>query len=456
MMLYPLPRVYCTGGNDAKRSAGSSSHLGHFALVLSNIDSHQDSQNKSTTGLRDRPKLSLSLGYGRDSNAWFYFPRNGVYLPDIDATRDEVKETSACSTSLKMDVKQQLSNSQAFHSFIKYRQCQFRQTLSLGTMFTRTLSSSRLSRLGVGIRHIFDNNIRDRVLWKQGKTWWLFQLERGDATFCIPVSIQPHTITSWETCVRLFYASLSSLIVDVIVGELFSGATSMIRVKFLQLLLGDYIGDEKIRESFLDRELTQHRDGERWKEQHLVKAQEDALKQKNSMHKQAECIAKREEDQRGLIIVKAVYGVMDNENREWVQKHSDSKQTSSSCTLDATVQLQFWVSDGRLHMPAASKKHMLGFYHVLDCLSDEDWDSLTTNEELDLHKELNIVQKFLGMCKRQLERPSKQKGGLRDLRVILSIRYKWEDMLFDVMFDDDEAVELPSPRANEVGLNELI
>jgi hypothetical protein len=440
-----------------KFRATNASHVEQFALVMTNLDSFDDSLASKQSLCTDRPKISVSLAYGKDSNGWYHFPQSGNYMPNIDATRDsEIKAPldfpTAHSTSLKVDVKQQLSSSQTRHSFIQYRH--MGRSLSLGTMITRSFSSSPFSRLGVGIRHIFEH-IWDRKLWKQGKTWWLLHFERGDVTLCIPIAIYPAALTTWESCIRLFYASVASLIVDAIIGELLCNATSLLRVKFLQAIMGKKCIDEKsIVDSIHNAEIIQQREERAMMAQQVTNAHQNALKQRDIMEKQARFIAKRESEQCGLVIVKAIYGVLDRETQQWISQGTSSDETLKPCVLDATIQLQFWVNNGSLHMPAVSKKHMLGFFNILECISENDWisqsciSSQDTNEQAE-HK-LTFLQKISRWYKRLWNEPPDIARSQRDFQVVLSIRYKFDTRLYDVMFMDNEAVELPSTRSKVV------
>ncbi|KAL3779075.1 hypothetical protein HJC23_003393 [Cyclotella cryptica] len=451
MMLSPIPRhnVITSKPPALTQSLLHSSGVHNFAVVVTNLDSPNSNQSK-------QPKLSISLDYGRDSSSWYHFPQSGVYLPEIDITREENKKSSsfpvAYSASVKVDVKQQLSASQTCHVFVKYRR--LGQNLSLGTMVTRTFSFSRLSRLGVGVRLVFED-IWDRKLWKQAKTFSLLQLERGDSSVSIPIAIHPLALTTWDSCIRMFYASVVSITVDTIVAELLCNATSILRLKFLQLLLGTGYKDEKyLHYSRQGIKTDQQQDEELLREQHVAKACQDAFKQRNSMEKQARHIAEKEGEHHGLVITKAIYGVMDTESHQWILPRTKGNESFCSCALDATIPLQFWVSNGTLRMPAVSKKHMLGFYNVLDCVSNEDWISdrapLPSNANLNTGASSNVIQKMYQWCRNQLNGTPKNSETWKDLVAVLSIRYKWEDKLFDAMFYDHEAVELPSSRAKEV------
>jgi hypothetical protein len=430
-------------------------HVEQFGLVLSNFGSHQAVQSpkqRNKHSIKDRINVNMSLGYGKGSTYWYNFPESAVYVPDIDITRDSSRKgspthQSAHSASIKVDMEQRVSSSQTCQYFIQYRH--LGHSLSLGTTITRTFSSSPFSRLGVGIRYMFDN-MWTRKLWKQGRTWWLFRLERGDATLCIPVAIYPAAVTTWESCIRIFFASVTSLVIDAIVAELLCGVTSILRVKFLQFILGkDCIDEDSILESMHETETRRQQEEKRWTEMHIANARENALKQRDVMEKQAKRIAKDESDRGGLVIVKAVYGVMDGGTHKWIPRRNGNGVAPKLCALNATTQLQFWVNDGSLHMPAVSKKNMLGFYDVLACVRDEDRRLSDSDTSEKTNQQLSFYQKAFSWFTKQWKESPKLSDIHRDLRVVLFIQYKWEDKLYEVMFEDDEAVELPSPRARE-------
>lgn len=460
MTLTPLPRPnWIVYGKKYEYRAINSSHTERLALVLSNLDSHKETAvTNEPNPCRQRPKVALSLGYGKDSIAWHHFPQSATYVPSVDITRDENKRKSSgyplvYSAFIKVDVEQNVSSSQTCQSFIQYRH--LGQALSLGTTLTRTFASSPFSRVGVGVWHAFEN-IWNRKLWKQGRIWWLLRLERGDANICIPLSIYPVALTTRDSFVRLFYASLASLIIDAIVGEILSGATSMLRVRFFQKLLGKNCIDEA---SIIDSSHAEVRHQEKelnMMAHQILSSRETALKQRDVMEKQSSRIAKKESDQGGLVIIKALYGVVDSETNQWLFRRNASNGTPKLYVLDATAQLQFWVNDSSLHMPATSKKNMLGFYDILASVSDQDRlnpptpsSVVTKNVHVDSTHHGGVLKKISHWCKQQW------KGHLytvvdaftrRDLKVILSVRYKFEDEINETVFLDYEAVDLPQQK----------
>ena len=453
MMLAPPPCSNLIGKQQQQHRTVNTSHLERFALVMTNLNSYVDKQDKDQPKYlpkKGKPKVSVSLGYGKGCNTWYSFPQSCIYVQDVDITRDRINSPSgypsAYSASVEVDVKQQLSPSQAFQSFVEYRHVG--NTLTLGATVTRTFLSSQFSRLGVGIRHVC-KNIWDPKLWKQGDIWWILQFERGDAIFYIPIVIYPIATATFDSFIRLFYASFASLAVDAIVGELLCGTTSVLRVKCLQLLLGKGCIENDILNSAGDADIRQQQAEDSMMDHHVGIAREKALKQRDAMKKQAISSAKKESEQGGLVIIKAIYGVM-NDNHQWVSKRNERDETTRLCALDATVQLQFWVNNGSLLLPATSKKNMLGFYNVLDYVDKAEWMYGNSFRKSDKESDViqsNIFQKAYQWWNGEEPEPTKSK---RNLDVVLSVRYKYENTVYDVTFLDTEEAELPSSRSKVV------
>mmetsp|Transcript_31916 Transcript_31916/g.67099 ORF Transcript_31916/g.67099 Transcript_31916/m.67099 type:complete len:485 (+) Transcript_31916:780-2234(+) len=476
MKLSPLPPPIFLPSSKSTiaQSSLTSLHLQHFNLTLSTMNTNDEGCGRQINGKRihegvnSRPKLSLTLGYGKplagDEALWISNAMPSVesqqcnnvcnsavhhnYANDDKAT---VSASSVYSAKVKLDVEQQLSTSQSCHGTVEY--CHTGQVFSFGTMAMRTFSSSRFSRLGVGLRHSFGNIFSDYgPWWKHGSTSWLFQLERGDVCFLVPVTIFPLAPTAWDSLLRIWYASLASIVVDVIVGELLCGVTSKLRLSFFKLLLGEEKVGEMISPVADNDDMDKEQDfgEEYWLQQQLSKAKEDTLRQVNLMVRQAKAMTKKEEEQGGLRIVKAVYGVMDDESREWIrrkERNADSTNVDELLwhTMDATTQLQFWVTDSHLHLPAVSKKHMLGFYDMLAFVSEDEWaQSKQGNREGD-----KISYAFPRSWNWWKEKHWAVENK-RNLVVVLSVRYRLDDKMYDVMLYDDDAVDLPSQFAQEV------
>jgi hypothetical protein len=241
-------------------------------------------------------------------------------------------------------------------------------------------------------------------------------------------------------------------VVDVIVSELLCGVTSRLRLSFLKLLLGSKRVDEivSIDEVHTNESNDDRADNDRrLLQERLSNAKNDALRQVQLITRQANIIAKKEGERVGLVIIKAIYGVMDSNTRQWIRCRAGQRRETETTdeivwnTMDVTTQLHFWITDSSLHLPHQSKRHMLGFYDVSAFISEDEW-TITQPSQCITHSAFGRVFEW---CKEKLRFKSKKS---RDLMVVLSIRYKWRDKMYDVMFNDDEAVDLPSPFAQEV------
>ena len=194
-----------------------------------------------------------------------------------------------------------------------------------------------------------------------------------------------------------------------------------------------------------DADIRQQQAGDSTMNNHVGIAREKALKQQDA--------AKKESEQGGIIIIKAIYGVM-NDNHQWVSQRNERDKTTRPCALDATVQLQFWVNNGSLRMPLTSKKNLLSFRNVLDCVDEAEWmygNSFTKSDEDSNVIQSNMFQKAYQSCQRQWneEEPEPTKSR-RNLDVVLSVRYKYKNAVYDVTFLGTEDIELPSSRSKVV------
>mmetsp|Transcript_33552 Transcript_33552/g.70547 ORF Transcript_33552/g.70547 Transcript_33552/m.70547 type:complete len:473 (+) Transcript_33552:789-2207(+) len=432
----------------------------------------------SSCAIRDDERIhatSTSSSSSPSSSSYYYYPAN----LKLDVAHDLFSPSRSCRTTLE------------YHHGND-------RSLSLGTLITRTFRSSNFSRLGFGIRHAFrfhpnttfHNNNKQGLLQTilGGNTSWLFQLERGDVRFAVPISISPRAATAWDSLARLCHASLASAVLDVLVGELLCGVTSDLRLSFLRMVLGE----ETMRDSNLAfddddddaRKIGRERDEERWRRRRFDEARMESSRQVNLMMRQANVATKKEKERGGLVIVKAAYGVMDDATREWARRsrsrrprRRDAENSGTADddadedsprqhVMDATTQLRFWVVDSSLRLPAVSKKHMLGFYDALGFVSEEEWSMMDddvpfgTTDEKECDDDNNsgggggcaTVTRTLSKWWKTLRwmAPPRVVEKKRDLVVVLTVRYEWDGRMYDVMFRDEEAVDLPSRFAREV------
>jgi DnaJ family protein C protein 11 len=175
-------------------------------------------------------------------------------------------------------------------------------------ILSRTLTS--YAQWSMGIKHATSSGLT-----------WLIQMERGDFTFRLPISIS--SIMSPGYMYKTMYLSLLSLLVDEAIGDI-------IHDSYQDLLTSDE-GDQNLNYSAdLDSQ----------------KTKADAEQQAKLMKSVAMQNMEREESARGLVIYQAQYFV-----------------NSGPC-VDVTVQLQFFVRNSSLQLPAGSKSRLLGIYNI--------------------------------------------------------------------------------------------
>ena len=420
--------------------------FGYFNVM---VTSSQDTANKNKWNeVFTKPKISLWVGYGEPSPGgealWTsQLSSSSSSSSDVysqDCCGIDIHKTDLTSgTRVKVDVEQTLSQSQACQSTIQYHHAG--HALSLGTIFTRTLASSKLASVGVGIRHTFGNifNVGSKW-WSKGVTSWMVQIQRGETRIVIPITIcLPIAVTTWDSIIRLCYVSLATFVVDTLVAELLCNQISKLRLKFLKIVLGE----ESVMESYSSLADRHHvrksqKDESRWLQLQLItKAREEALRQSDLMKRQASNTMKKEEQQDGLVIVNAVYGVLDNETGEWIE--TSDKSASTFHVMDATTQLQFWTESSALHMSDVSKQHCLGFYDVVACVSEEDWRKPVVATKGS--KEISNVGLFQRL--RNIVGLNNSMDNKRDLVAALQVRYKWAGQEFVKLFHDEDAINLP-------------
>lgn len=205
---------------------------------------------------------------------------------------------------------------------------------------------------------------------------WIFSFIRGNISIHVPVTIAP---VSYDFTYAMQGVSLSLLsgMVHEAVKELWGPS-----------------GDR-------NKEIQQT-------ELHLKKgkAKAEAQQQKDLMMKQAKMRTKVEDDKAGLVIKNAIY---------WVP---------GGDTWDVTTQLQFWVNESTLALPASSKRDLLGFYDV-------SADSLQAKE--------GSASWWSGFFK-ILEPKHVHVNKVPKLRV----EYNYNDSPFWIVISDNDPLSLPS------------
>ena len=246
-------------------------------------------------------------------------------------------------------------------------------------ILSRSLTS--YSNVSMGIQHQTSTGLT-----------WLLQADRGNFTFRLPISICCVTNPTYR--MSLIWCSLLTLILDDVLGD----------------LLHDTTQDGLKPDADVDAATSDDA------ESSLVKEKRDAEQQIAFMRTTAERNMEREQQCNGLYIYQAQYFV-----------------DQGGPSVDVATQLQFWVRNSTLRLPAGSKSTMLGFYqllpHVRPPRRHASWlRSWLWNEAL------------LGA------QPVPQ----------LRIRYTFGEKTYEITINDTDELVLPSPRATSLGSKDRV
>jgi len=170
---------------------------------------------------------------------------------------------------------------------------------------------------------------------------------------------------------------------------------------------------------------------------HNQKQTTDAWKQQHLMQRQAKS-RMESEGEVGLVIERAVYGVLLLSNLEANEEESGKREGEE--TLDVTVALQFWVSQGKLELPATSKRDLLGFCDPRGDKAKSSAGVSQTKPWRNLWKAL-----FLGGYDERDDSNLSSNGPLQ-----LYIRYRSGGFSYQVTVGDEERVMLPHPQAIQI------
>ena len=188
---------------------------------------------------------------------------------------------------------------------------------------TLRLSVGQIRQGILALSGTFAQKIRDKMSFSvalshnasQG-TLWIFSWSNGDLSINIPISLLDYH-DAWAS---VALTALSKVIQDAV--------TLTLRL-------------DKLAAESTELELKALHDKQQ-------AARAEALNQQDLMKRQAQSRMNAEKEKNGLIILNAAY-------------YATSDKRNS---LNVTVPLQFWVSDGSLELPAGSKKNLLGFFDV--------------------------------------------------------------------------------------------
>lgn len=208
-------------------------------------------------------------------------------------------------------------------------------------------------------------------------------------------------------------------------------------------------------------------------EKHWMKtsyAKEEAQRQFAYIEYIATLKRKAEESDNGLVIVNAKY----------ISKSSHADCLTPETSLDVTQQLQYWVKDSTLTLPASSKSNLLGFYdlckeskvprHFMSHCTQKSRTFTSMHELVDcfFNKMLDWLSSFFfpedEFCSSGVHGETLRDGvdlvsdGSEDefLTTTLFVRYKFKGKVYELTVNDCEALELPNVDAFVLGTCDLI
>lgn len=251
---------------------------------------------------------------------------------------------------------------------------------------------SKYAKFSIGVKHV-------TISGQSGLTW-LLKFRRGQLTFSVPIAVS--SITSPGYSFKCLYMTFLSLLIDEAIGDLISEANSR--------LVDDGGEESKVALMREEAQLVE-----------MNKARADAKQQVELMKRPAELKRATEEKKNGLVVLKATYEVEGGD------------------VLNVTDQLQFWVANSSLNLPNTSKSNMLGFYDVRRILPEDDIVATTISGWR------RILSWFTWGF---IDLPPDIKKGPDPT---LTVRYKFQDSVYEIRVLDDDPLSLPSPLALKLG-----
>jgi hypothetical protein len=172
---------------------------------------------------------------------------------------------------------------------------------------------------------------------------------------------------------------------------------------------------------------------------HSFHAKEFAKQQSAIMEPIAKMKRQHEESADGLVILKATYSAV------------STSFPASNKSLDATHQLQFWVNQSRLSLPASPKSLLMGFHDLIERKGRIEDTKLSGM----LHSIVDLMNGWLlwigigeeGTIQDQCIEASKE----GEATLTLKVRYKYQGQTYEIEVDDEEALHIPSRNAFVLG-----
>lgn len=281
----------------------------------------------------------------------------------------------------------------------------FSRSFRFKSLLSRDLSPR--SSISIGVSHT----------GMQGLTC-LLRYQRPELTLSVPIFVARFVAPNYWN--RALSISIFSYLIDETIGELLESGSKGTMVTL------DVHETIAVKEHAIFEE-------QQW--MHSSHAQLNSSQQVLIIEQIAEAKREYEEPINGLIILRATYG-----------------SSSCSTSIDVTSALQFWVCNSQLVLPAYSKRMLLGFYDV-----NSHHEHISKVNSSILHDLVDYVNDFLscfgiGQTNHQVETHCKENGSSEeDGSAVLTIRYKYEGIAYEIVIDDNQSLTVPSPEALKLG-----
>lgn len=278
------------------------------------------------------------------------------------------------------------------------------------------------SNLGIGVEHTGLSGLK-----------WLIQYQRPDGlTVRVPIFLQSFLSPGYWN--RVVFVTTLSYLVDETVEEWLGISSEVAETT------SDTSTIQKIRTN--EKEM-------QWLS--TPQAKGGARQQLSIIASVAKTKRQREEATNGLVILKATYSYA-------YASLSAPAISPKLLSEDVTQQLQFYVDNSRLCLPASSKSLLLGFYNLrigygtnIGTTNIPDFPPLSKFIDRFISS-MNHGLSFLGLGGKVVPQQSLQK----DRSAILTVRYKFQSRVFEISVADKEKLGLPSNDAVDMGASDYV
>ncbi|KAL7554371.1 hypothetical protein ACHAWF_017823 [Thalassiosira exigua] len=264
---------------------------------------------------------------------------------------------------------------------------------------------------------------------------WVVQYQRPEGlTIRVPIVLS--SLLSPYYWNRAVWISAFSFLIDEAIGDWMGHPMSE--------STGALEDGSCVRDKMISAKLRANNKERRWSSS--PSAKRDAENQLSAIATVAQMKRRREEAVGGLVILKATYT-------------SESKLASDKKSPNnVTQQLQFWVENSRLYLPASPKSALLGFYDLPGKkpeISKDNKSSLSDGCYSQQWRQLlNTWLSRLGI------------GGDEDAEFasddcitifnMLTVRFKYKGQVFEIIVRDDDELELPNDNATVLGSSDIV